>query len=316
MDSIKRIEQLPKILLRREPGKGTLLRFLDQAYYRLMTPFRFRSVYGRLLRLKYLVHFGTTDFFNDVTIETATECNRQCGYCPNSLTDRSRPDGAFKMPASLYQSIIKQLSEIGFKGRISPHGYGEPLLDERLPDLVSYTHRLLPRCKIWIYTNGDLLTPPRYRELVDTGVNRFVVTQHGKEMSPAMRELFSYLQHNGRQADIFYMKIEKGLTPLSNRGGLVSPGIRRDPRCGDPDNPLVIDAEGNVVVCANDYFARVKFGNVEKIRLLDIWKSQEFKDMRRSLRDRNYTLPICLSCTGQADGGEAGLDSKGSICCK
>ncbi len=147
-------------------------------------------------------------------------------------------------------------------------------------------------------------------------MNRFVITQHGKEMSLTMRELFSYLQCNGRQADILYMKIEKGLTPLSNRGGLVSPGVRLNLRCGDPDNPLVIDAEGNVVVCANDYFGRVKLGNVEKSRLLDIWKSQKFKDIRRGLRNRNYTLPICLACTGEAEGVEAGLDSKGPLRCE
>lgn len=262
------------------------------------------------------MHFGTTDFFNDVTIETATECNRQCEYCPNSFSDRSRPEGAFKMATSLYQSIIKQLAEIGFKGRISPHGYGEPLLDERLPDLIAYTYRLLPRSKIWIYTNGDFLTPPRYRELVDAGVNRFVITQHGKEMSPAMRELFSYLQRNRRQVDILYIKIDKGLTPLSNRGGLVDPGVRRSPRCGDPDNPLVIDAEGYVVVCANDYFGRVKFGNVGECRLLDIWRNQEFRETRHGLRSRQYTLPICLNCTGQAEGVDGGLDSKESFRCE
>ena len=72
-------------------------------------------------------------------------------------------------------------------------------------------------------------------------------------------------------------------------------------RCDDPDNPLVIDAEGNVVVCANDYLGRVKLGNIGESRLLDIWKSQKFTDIRRGLRNQHYTLPICLSCTGQAN---------------
>jgi radical SAM protein with 4Fe4S-binding SPASM domain len=297
-------EKSAQILLRREPGRGALPRFLDRASYRLMTPFRLRPIYGRLLRLKYLVRYATTDFFNDVTIETATACNRRCEYCPNSFSNRAQPEGAITMPTSLYESIIKQLEEIGFKGRISPHGYGEPLLDERLRDLVAYTHRMLPGSKIWIYTNGDFLSPPRYRELVDAGVNRFVVTQHGSEMSPAIRDLFSHLQDHPRRADILYMKIERGRTPLSNRGGLVDPGVRLNPRCGDPDNPLVIDAEGYVVICANDYFGRVKLGNVGKDRLLDIWKSRKFKEIRRQLRNRQYTLPICLNCTGQAEGSD------------
>ncbi len=299
-----------QLLLRREPFSGALPRFLDQAYYRLMAPFRLRPVYGSLLRLKYLIRYRTADFFNDINIETLTTCNRQCEYCPNSLSHRSRQESAVKMPTALYESIIEQLAEIGFTGRISPHGFGEPLLDERLRDLVAYTHRLLPRSKIWIYTNGDFLAPMRYQELVDAGVDRFVITQHDKEMSPTIRELFSYLQCNGRQADIFYMNIEKGWTPLSNRGGLVDPGVRLNPRCGDPDNPLVIDAEGYIVLCANDYLGRVKLGNIGESRLLDIWKSQKFKDIRRDLRSRHYTLPICLSCTGQKKGMEVGLDSK------
>jgi len=310
---MKRQGKSGPILLRREPGGGSLPRFLNQAYYRLMTPFRLRAVYRRLLRLKYLGRYGTADFFNDITIETATECNRRCEYCPNSFSDRSRPESAVKMPTSLYESIIQQLAEIRFDGRISPHGYGEPLLDERLPDLVAFTHRLLPRSKIWIYTNGDFLTAPRYRELVDAGVSRFVITQHEGEMSPAIRDLFSYIERNRRQADILYMRIEKGVTPLSNRGGLVNPGVRRNPRCGDPDNPLVIDAEGHVVVCANDYYGRVKLGNIGERRLLDIWKSTKFKDIRRDLRNRHYTLSICLSCTGQAQSVDTELNPEKTL---
>ena len=292
------------VLLRREPSGGSLCRIWDRACYRLRTPFRHRAVSGRLLKLKSLVRYGTTDFFNDINIETTTACNRQCEYCPNSLFDRSRPEAAVKMPTPLYESIIRQLAEIRFEGRISPHGYGEPLLDERLPDLVACTHRLLPRSRVWIYTNGDYLTPLRYQKLVDAGVDRFVISQHSKEMSPAIRDLFSYIECNGRQVDILYMRMEKGLMPLSNRGGLVSPGLRLSPRCGDPDNPLVIDASGYVVLCANDYHGRVKLGNVGESRLLDIWQSREFKDIRRGLRSRKYTLPICLSCTGQGEGSD------------
>jgi radical SAM protein with 4Fe4S-binding SPASM domain len=289
-----------KILLRRERGRGAVARIADRALYLSLTPFRLRATYRILLRLKYFIRYRTTDFFNDVNIETSTVCNRRCGYCPNSVSDRSCPENAVQMPASVYKSLIDQLAEIGFDGRVSPHGYGEPLIDARLLDLIVYTRQRLPCSRIWIYTNGDFLTPSRYEELVDAGADRFVISQHDREMSPAIRELFAHFKRNRRRADILYMKLEKGTTPLSNRGGLVDPGLRNIPRCGDPDNPLVINAEGFVVLCSNDYYGRVTFGHVGKRRLLDIWNSPDFREIRRNLRRRRYTLPICRRCTGQA----------------
>jgi MoaA/NifB/PqqE/SkfB family radical SAM enzyme len=289
------------ILLRREPGNGRISRFTDRASYLLLTPFRHRAVRSRLLRGKYLMARGTTDFFDDVTIETSATCNRRCSYCPNSLVEQSRSNRSLRLPTSLYESIVDQLAEIKFDGRISPHGFGEPLLDERLPTLISYARRKLPRCRIWVFTNGDLLKPSLYKTLVQAGVSRFVVTQHDPQMSRSMRQFFSYVRAgNGHGADILYQGFEKGVTPLSNRGGLLDPGINLQPRCGDPDNPLTITAEGHVVLCANDYFGTVRFGNVAERPLLDIWREPAFRETRRQLRERRYSLPICLRCTGQA----------------
>ena len=88
-----------------------------------------------------------------VEIETYTACNRRCSYCPNATHER--PD-AF-MSEALFASIIDQLSELQFGGRMSFHFYNEPLLDPRLTDFIRHSRQQLPSIRIVLYSNGDLL---------------------------------------------------------------------------------------------------------------------------------------------------------------
>ena len=67
-----------------------------------------------------------------VAIETTSFCNRRCAYCPNTTV--GRPVGW--MPIPVFGRIIDSLAELGFSGELNPHGYGEPLADARLPELI------------------------------------------------------------------------------------------------------------------------------------------------------------------------------------
>ncbi|MBW2252679.1 MAG: SPASM domain-containing protein, partial [Deltaproteobacteria bacterium] len=74
--------------------------------------------------------------------------------------------------------------------------------------------------------------------------------------------------------------------------------LNTTPRCIDPGNPVTIDYDGNVILCYNDYFGTVKFGNLKEQKLLDIWFSTKYKNLRKQLRKRQYHLPICKKCIG------------------
>lgn len=249
--------------------------------------------------IKNMVKHGTSDFITDLNIEINTSCNRRCEYCPNSLYDRGLPENEKLMPESLFKRIIDELAGIGFDGRISPHHYGEPLLDHRLTDFTTYMREKLPKAKIILVTNGDYLTIGCYNRLIESGVNGFCITQHGARISNNVSELFKYLKKNpGRKVRIDYLKYNER-TPLYNRGGEVNPHvINLNPRCKSAHNAVVIDFAGNVILCSNDYHSSIRFGNLNEDSLIEVWNSEYYRLLREQLFKGIYSLDICKRCTG------------------
>lgn len=276
-------------------------RYVPKRFVRLR--FLVRLVYNSSMRtyhpIKYKLKYGDTNLFNDINIETTTACNKRCSYCPNSVFDRGLLANERLMDEDLFKKIIDELAEINFDGRISPHSYGESLLDKRLGSLMTYTRKKLPKARLEIFTSGDLLTPDLYKRLIDAGVDRFYVSQHGETMSKNMVLLYQFLKENPDKKKVVTYGVVTPETPLCNRGGLVNPAtINLEPRCSSPSNPVVIDYKGDVVLCCNDYLGSVIFGNVEDKSLVEIWKSEKYKLIRNQLRKRIYQLDLCKKCTG------------------
>lgn len=230
-----------------------------------------------------------------VAIETTQHCNRRCGYCPVSHD----PKPARAMERRVFEHIIGQLSAIKFHGRLTYHFYNEPLLNRDLEALVAHAAARLPAASHVIYTNGDLLTTRRAASLLAAGVTKFVVTDHGG------RRLTAPVRRAARGWRLFRSAVEfRRYTPdasLFNRGGLVQvTNQRRLKYCAYPAYELVIDVEGNVILCCNDYYGSHQFGNVMRTPILDIWYSPEMTRLRARLLAGHFDLPICRTCAGVA----------------
>ncbi len=250
--------------------------------------------------VKFFFRYRHWDFFSDFNIEINTSCNRRCGYCPNNLFERGLIENEKLMDEEVYFKLIDELAEINFKGRLSPQCYGEPLLDKRLTNFMRYTKEKLPKTRLTIVSNGDYLTVDKFNELLEAGVDKFSVTQHGKSMSKNMKQISDYLKSDPEKFEkIIKYNIFDSNTPLYNRGGLIQPELLNTiPRCADPGNPVTIDYAGNVILCCNDYFSTVKFGNLKEKRFLDIWFSKKYRSVRKQMRKRQYSLTICKKCVG------------------
>lgn len=247
--------------------------------------------------LRKFIKYGTADMFDDIDIETTTFCNRRCSYCPNSLFDRGLKENEKLMPEELFKKIIDQLKAANFRGRISPHLYGEPLLDKRLPLFMEYVHRKLPMSQIIIYTNADYLDIHMLNDLYDSGVKWYNITFHGelKEGVDRMRLLMEYVKKNKMKV-YFYCQALNEFTPISSRAGLVKvKNIDSDQGC---IYPLTINYKGDVLVCCNDYFGQAVFGNLEKESIMDIWNKNDFKKIRSELVKGIYSLDLCRKCVG------------------
>lgn len=258
----------------------------------------------RHVMLFYILKYRNSDVFNDINIETTTLCNRRCGYCPNSSFDRSIKQNERLMPEDLFKKIIDELKTIKFTGRISPHLFGEPLLDKRIVRLMKYAHETLPKAKLKMYTNADLLDINMLGGLCDAGVKDYVVSLHGTDKEKEINKnrvdkLVSYIREEGMNINISYFNVSTD-SFLANRGGLVKvKNVNKVVSCQRSTNPLVVDYKGDVLICCNDYLGQVNFGNIANNSLLNIWNSKKFKSVRNDLKKKIYKFDICKKCALQ-----------------
>lgn len=104
-----------------------------------------------------------------VAIESNTNCNQSCYFCPVSIAPREK----YLMPTELYRSIIEQVAK--YRSTIEAVfmiNYNEPTADPRFVELVEMikNHGLPPAT----LTNGSGLTPARVDRLVELGGLRFL----------------------------------------------------------------------------------------------------------------------------------------------
>ncbi|MCK6502974.1 radical SAM protein [Myxococcota bacterium] len=259
-----------------------------------------------LRRLKELElplrRWALPDRFHRVEVETDSRCNRACGYCPVAVAPRE----AHRMPEDLFFRIVDQLVDLRFLGRFSPHFFGEPLADPRLPTLLAGVRARLPRARLVVYTNGDLLNPDRARALLDAGVSLFIVTY---EHAPpaAWRRTEAGLRPAERRR--FLVRAFDDAVPAPyNRGGTVGfAGTKeRHGACIVPASTVVVDAWGKVRLCSNDYRGEVEWGDLATEHLAEVWQKPGYRALRRSLLDGSFTLPTCRRCVGIDPGAPLG----------
>lgn len=112
-------------------------------------------------------------FFNMVNfieIEISSLCNRKCLYCVQPMAQRKRE----LLPAEIVRKIADELKKIDFNGGIAFHQYNEPLLEkEHLFKCIRIIKENLPKAKLVLYTNGDLLTYKLFKQLIKLDIDEF-----------------------------------------------------------------------------------------------------------------------------------------------
>ena len=101
-------------------------------------------------------------------LEVTNRCNLLCETCPRTFEDLEPPAD---MSWELFTRIVDQVPNIA---RVVLHGVGEPMLVKALPRMIRY---LKDRGTYVLFnTNGTLLQPKRFQELVDTGLDELRVS--------------------------------------------------------------------------------------------------------------------------------------------
>ena len=103
-----------------------------------------------------------------------------------------------------------------------------------------------------------------------------------------------------------------GLT-VSNRAGLINSNKYRDrneekitklPLCGNcyyPFYQMVIDYNGDIIICPHDWEKKSLVGNVSKDHIFNIWKNTKFEKIRNMLSNSNRRFEPCINCDVRGD---------------
>ncbi|MDR7040448.1 MoaA/NifB/PqqE/SkfB family radical SAM enzyme [Methylobacterium sp. BE186] len=112
-------------------------------------------------------------------MEVTNRCNLLCETCPRTFETLEPPAD---MSWELFTRIVDQVPNVA---RVVLHGVGEPMLVKSLPRMIRY----LKRRGIYVLfnTNGTLMQPKRFQELIDTGLDELRVSLDAADRASYLR---------------------------------------------------------------------------------------------------------------------------------
>lgn len=270
----------------------------------------------------------------NVIFGTTAVCNANCFHCPtNKAYSRAQAKGW--MDAALFERVVDELAQIGFRGGIVFGLFGEPLQDPLFPQRMRYIRERLPEAVLTLSTNGALYdsdkhrealaladdvavhveavspevyaasmrplkaarTFPRVERLLEDRVGRpahivapihrrnqeeIVPLRDAWESRGAGRTVFPFLMNRAGQADAFD---DVALAPVATG---CSPDILSD---------LVIDWDGAVLTCCQDFHRHSIIGDLRTQSLAEVLGGIARRRMHDALNDKRWNaIPTCAGC--------------------
>ena len=265
---------------------------------------RLRDMYRNArVRRKVAEHVEGSDLFYKLGIEITSACNYRCPFCPQSKS--ARPEAY--MSFSSVSLIVEQLVALRYAGEISLSVTNEPFCHPRCLEFAGLISKKLPKCNLRFNSNGSLIDKIILGGL--HGISTPFIAQindytGGRELSRLGGLLSGY---DAEFQSRFILKRRSFGERLSTRGGAAQSRRRRD-YFGDFDCLLPyfrmdIGTDGSVILCCADYRYQMAFGNIHTAALKDIWNSEEFRELRRTLfRGKRRSVSLCSRCDMAAPG--------------
>ncbi len=258
--------------------------------------------------------------FSIIEISVVAACNRRCPFCPVSSGNYYKSLGlSGVMKQALYEKLVNDLTDIDYAGMILFSGESEPLLHKKLDKLIQKTKIKLPRSRIEVNSNGDLLTKTKLTRLFDSGLDTLSISLYdGPEQIEEFESLRDSAGLDSSQVLLrrrYYADGNYGIN-MTNRGGLVdSESFQRlegeaaeapkvFPRkqvCYYPFYMLTVDVGANVTICSHDWAKNYIVGNFAKEHIFDVWNSGRFDVARKKLARCDRSLASCRDCDALGD---------------
>ncbi len=266
-----------------------------------------------------------------INLELSRACNYDCPFCA-----RTEAEKGTHIDVELAKKIIDEANEKAKVTVFALHMWGEPLLNPKWYEIVSYIKTSNPQNGITLTTNGFLLNSKNRQLIVDAKIDQIIVSLHtinaeeykvrvGKDidvefvisnMLELAKELSSEQSLICRLFDTFdeQKKYEHRLDEFRSAGIVIendhydnSAGLRSDWSstessskrwpCYHPWLTTTITVHGDVSICCVDAKMDLKIGSVNNDTLENVWQSELVEEMRDEHLSGKFTN-VCKACEG------------------
>lgn len=244
---------------------------------------------------------GHFPMFSQVLIETRTDCNNHCPFCPHAFNKKTLG----VMEWDCYTTIIDQLCRMNYNGRVALMLSNEPLLDNRLCDMIKYAKSKSQRLFLDITTNGRLLTVEFVDMLFRLGLDNININdyrgdrdRYSQRLSPNLEPIYAAYGNNPKVC----FKRRRLDESLPNYAGNIPQSFEKEDFgfCNYPFRKLTIAYNGDVLLCCDDFMYDTNFGNIMANNILNCWYSPQLDYMRFSLLE-NKRVGLCERCNDSQD---------------
>ena len=266
---------------------------------------------------------GDVPPFSSVEFSINGSCNRRCFFCPR-VDKEKYPNIPTPLKFSIFEKLVNELSSINFSGRISFSGFCEPLLTKNLHEYILIIKNKLPQVTTEIVSNGDPLLGKngidRLIKLFDSGLSNIRISLYD---GPHQDNVFLEIKEKAKLNDDQFIIRKRYLGPeesygltISNRAGSVklknevfelkplSEPLKNS--CYYPFYKVLIDYNGDVLMCSNDWKKDMIMGNITNESFIGIWSNEKFLALRKKLSnsDRNHKPCNVCDVNGMMNGQE------------
>lgn len=248
--------------------------------------------------------------FSSVEFNLCGLCNRKCVFCPR-VNPKKYPNLNRHMSIPLFKKVMEELGAARFDGTMIFSAFSEPLLYRHLKEAVKEARRCCPDARLEIVTNGDLLTAAKLSELFRLGLTTLSVSMYD---GPHQLDMLARLRSETGLSDTqviprirWLSRRERFGINLSNRAGEVT---LDDLGVGVPENPIerpcyypfyqiLVDYNGDVLLCAHDWSKQLIVGNVKNEAVLEVWNNEKMRRVRKRLIKPSRNFKPCRLCDAQ-----------------
>jgi len=241
-----------------------------------------------------------------IEISESGTCNRVCSFCPRSSPEYK--DVKEFISEDLILKLSKELTNFDYSGIFLFSGFVEPMLDKNIFNLINIVRNNLPKARIEMVTNGDVLNKQRTKKLFNSGLSTLLISIYdGKKEADDMEKLLKDCDLTDEQFKVRHRYLPEsesfGIT-LSNRSGMmekaeyVIPSLKEPMKrpCYYPHYTFFMDYTGEVLVCSHDWGKKLVVGNLNNEKFIDIWCNEKFSLARKNLFSANRNFSPCDKC--------------------